>query len=101
MPDNPQLNLQWCERHWAPYRGEGDGKDTVRPNGIYASMALMQTMINDTEFLQRTKEKRSRYGMTQAEAGNAVMEEMFRRRPLCCQLGDSFMDLLLKEATEL
>lgn len=97
MSARVKLNDQWCEFHWSPYRDESPS-----PNGLYASMALMQALLDLPSFTESVARKKNLYGMSQVEAANMTMEDMVRThgKSLCCVLGDATMDGILAKARE-
>ena len=81
-------NDQWCERHWAPYRGVTP--EGVEPNGAYAATMISHTFLHSPEYLALKDKsvKNIRRHMRAAEL------------PLCCRLGDSIMDKIFGHAVE-
>lgn len=81
-----QRSLQWCERHWAPYRA--DDETGKRPNGIMATLLLVQKFIDSPMVSELTDRSPA--------ALNKIMEE---GEPLCCRLGDEVMDGILERSS--
>lgn len=59
-------------------------------------------LVDLDRFRESVKRKKKLYGMTQAEAANATIEEMVRveKKPICCILGDDAMAKLLQRCRE-
>lgn len=91
--DRRQLNEQWCEFHWAPYRDPS-------VNGIVGATSLMQAILDDERFMKDVQ-KRVKKGMERNAAAQAVMDHWVQnvyRKPMCCILGDAVMDRILRTA---
>ena len=86
---------QWCERHWEPYRCE-----SPRPNGILASVSLMEAFINLPQFTASVERKKKLYNIAHHEAAQMTLEEQVRihGKPVCCILGDEVMNRILEDA---
>jgi hypothetical protein len=87
LPPEHRHNDQWCERHWAPYRGPVEG---IVPNGVYASLRLMEEFLASPSVTELTDQS--------PEALNRAMQG---EQPICCRLGDAVMDRILEEARRL
>lgn len=79
---------QWCDDHWAIVR---KGCDDSTMNGLVATVKLMDELMNDERFVEKTG------GDARAEVMNAVVAEV---SPVCCFLGDEVMKRVYEAARE-
>lgn len=79
---------QWCEKHWNVVRlGVGDGTY----NGIAAAISLVEQWIGKHNIdgdLPQTSETEKLNRMMQKES------------PLCCWLGDEYMEIVYAESRD-
>lgn len=79
--DNFDDDGTWCARHWARCPVDGE-------NGLLASVRLMQAFVSylvPDDVHKMPEPQRS-------QQVNSLM--MNRTRPICCELGDEYMDRL-------
>lgn len=88
-----QLNDQWCEFHWAPYRDPS-------VNGILGATSLMQAILDNAEFMADAAKLRAK-GVERNLAAQRTMERWVseKRKPMCCLLGDDVMAKILIAAS--
>ena len=81
---------QWCSRHWQVVLTES-------LNAILASVRLIQEALEDEEILRACGWDPTRNSPARVELIN---EEILKRSPLCCYLGESRMSQIYSELRE-